>query len=429
MSAVNVDDDVNIDDDEELVIQHCATRQQDCAQFVTLLRSSVCVINDYVSLFCDKTPCMTSSQTGQRWLRELFVGHPRRFHNMFRMTKVIFFDLLALLEQEHGLKGTQRTPASEVLAITIYILGHNETFRKSGERFQHSTETLSRLFMIGLQALTNLSMHNIAPTDRHFRSIPGHIQNDERYMPFFKDCIGAIDGTHVDARIPVENQVPYIGRHGSTTQNVMAVCDFNMCFTYVVPGWEGSAHDTRIYHRAVRDPQSKFPFPPEGKYYLVDAGYPMEKGLLKPYPETRYHLPDFARGNRPIEGRREIFNKAHSSLRSVIERSFGVWKKKWAILSKMPQFEFSKQCVIVVVTMSLHNFIRRHPSRSDPEFDVCDENESFIHPEAYELRPNNRPRTMDPNPNSAPSSFEGTGATQMTNIREYITDQLTQYHR
>ena len=59
------------------------------------------------------------------------------------------------------------------------------------------------------------------------------------------------------------------------------------------------------------------------KYYLVDAGYPQTLGYLGPYKGVRYHLPDFRRGQAP-EGYQEIFNKAHSSLRSCIERTFGV---------------------------------------------------------------------------------------------------------
>ena len=33
-----------------------------------------------------------------------------------------------------------------------------------------------------------------------------------------------------------------------------------------------------------------------------------------------------------------MFNRAHSSLRNVIERSFGVWKQRWKILQNMPFF-------------------------------------------------------------------------------------------
>ncbi|KAH1097141.1 hypothetical protein J1N35_014062 [Gossypium stocksii] len=62
-------------------------------------------------------------------------------------------------------------------------------------------------------------------------------------------------------------------------------------------GWEGSAHDTRIFLDAIRDPKYKFPHPPNGKYYLVDSGYPQMKGYLGPYKGQRYHLPDFRREN------------------------------------------------------------------------------------------------------------------------------------
>jgi len=64
-----------------------------------------------------------------------------------------------------------------------------------------------------------------------------------------------------------------------------------------------------------------------GKYYLVDAGYPNEYGYLVPYKGERYHLQDFRRGGQP-SGREEVFNRAHSSLRNVIECSFGVWKQR-----------------------------------------------------------------------------------------------------
>jgi hypothetical protein len=41
-------------------------------------------------------------------------------------------------------------------------------------------------------------------------------------------------------------QVAFRGCKGSTTQNVMVVVDFDMKFTYVLAGSEGSAHDALI---------------------------------------------------------------------------------------------------------------------------------------------------------------------------------------
>lgn len=54
------------------------------------------------------------------------------------------------------------------------------------------------------------------------------------------------------------------------------------------------------------------------------------KGYLASYKGDRYHLPQFHNGGQP-RGSREIFNHVHSSLQSVTERTFGVWKARWDI--------------------------------------------------------------------------------------------------
>ncbi|KAK3218802.1 hypothetical protein Dsin_012772 [Dipteronia sinensis] len=82
-------------------------------------------------------------------------------------------------------------------------------------------------------------------------------------------------------------------------------------------------------------------------------------GYLGPYKGEKYHIPDFRRGMQPT-GRQEVLNQAHHSLRSVIQRTFGVWKKKWKILKTTPNFSFNKQVKIVIATMALHNYVKRH---------------------------------------------------------------------
>ncbi|KAK2633773.1 hypothetical protein Ddye_028565 [Dipteronia dyeriana] len=77
------------------------------------------------------------------------------------------------------------------------------------------------------------------------------------------------------------------------------------------------------FKKTIRDPVLNFLKPLKGeKYYLVDAGYPQMSGYLGPYKGERYHTPDFRRGRQPT-GPRELFNQAHSSLRNVIECTFG----------------------------------------------------------------------------------------------------------
>lgn len=88
---------------------------------------------------------------------------------------------------------------------------------------------------------------------------------------YFKDCIGAIDGVHVRASIRPADQIPYIGRKGMPTQNIMAACNFDMQFIFACAGWEGTAHDTRIFLSAIRNPKWNFPKPPSGKNFVFNT--------------------------------------------------------------------------------------------------------------------------------------------------------------
>lgn len=80
-----------------------------------------------------------------------------------------------------------------------------------------------------------------------------------------KGAIGALDGTLIHAVVPTSHQTAYRGRGGGRCyQNVLGICDFNMIFTFVWAGWEGIAHDSRVLTEVAFNPNSGFPFPPEG---------------------------------------------------------------------------------------------------------------------------------------------------------------------
>ena len=114
------------------------------------------------------------------------------------------------------------------------------------------------------------------------------------------------------------------------------------------------------------------------KYYLVDSGYPNQIGYLAPFKGNTYHLPEFRlRRHRPPQGKLELFNFLHSSLRNVIERAFRVLKQKWRILKAMPSFPPKVQKKIIIACMALHNFIR-DSKLHDKEFDQCDNNENYV---------------------------------------------------
>ncbi|KAK5845288.1 hypothetical protein PVK06_001458 [Gossypium arboreum] len=210
-----------------------------------------------------KQPCMYSNYKGQMWLEEVLNGHDHRCMNSFRMPKNIFHSLLHDLQTNYGLK-YEKVSVMEKLALSLHILGYRESNSNAEERFQRSEETVSRIFTDMLHIFARMGIDTIKPTEGEFEEVPNHIRHDTRYRPHFKDCIGAIDGTHIKACISPSCQIPYIGRQGEPTQNITAVCDFNMCFIFAFPGWEGTAHDNRIFLQALRKQELKFPHPPPG---------------------------------------------------------------------------------------------------------------------------------------------------------------------
>ncbi|KAL7228303.1 hypothetical protein ACSBR2_007086 [Camellia fascicularis] len=92
-----------------------------------------------------------------------------------------------------------------------------------------------------------------------------------------------------------------------------------MCFAFVSVGWEDSMHDSRVFAEIINNENVSFPYSEEGKYYVIDSGYPNRTGYLAPYKSHYYHQEDFRRDARNAANPRELFNKAHSSLRSVVE--------------------------------------------------------------------------------------------------------------
>ncbi|KAL0015691.1 hypothetical protein SO802_002760 [Lithocarpus litseifolius] len=292
----------------------------------------------YYMKYIDKQPYRDFEQTDYIWLMDCLMGNETKCYEIFRMKPHVFLQLCNVLQHTYGLQHIRHIRLEELVSICLMILGQGACYRMVQERFQHSGETIHRHFHRVLKRLNIMSMDIFKPSDPTFSVVLRHIQNNPLYMPHFQDCISAIDGTHIQVVVGDDKKAAYYNRKGVTSFNVMAACDFDLLFTFVMAGWEGAAHDTRIFLDAIRRQSVNFPKSP----------------------------PDFrrvGRGNH-IE---ERFNYVHSLLRSAIELTFGVWKNKWKILKQMPPYDIKHQRNIIVAICVLHNFIRKH-DREDEGF-------------------------------------------------------------
>nr|XP_043630029.1 protein ALP1-like [Erigeron canadensis] len=250
----------------------------------------------------------------------------------------------------------------EQVAMFLHILGHNLKIRIIVNRFQRSTETISRYFKLVLNAVCRLH--------KEFYKTPVPVPDNEldEKWKWFKGCLGALDGTYIKIRVPPSDQKPYRSRKGDICTNVLGVCTRDLQFTYVLVGWEGSATDSRVLRDAISRPNGlKIP---NGTYYLCDAGYANAEGFLTPYRGQRYHLNDW---NRPPTTPKELYNKKHASARNVIERCFELIKNKWAILRDVSYHRPRSMARIIIACCLMHNFIRTTMDHDPSDDEVPDD--------------------------------------------------------
>ena len=264
-------------------------------------RLAAIAVSYHIAQYYIKTPRLSSIIHGGDRIHEmLYINHPDRVLHALRMTKPTFLKLKEFCEEHTALRNG-RLPGKgvsieEKLAMFLYNVSNGVSNRRSGH-------TVSRCFHQVLDAL--LILHKqVVKLPGATQPLDPRIADDEKYFPYFQDCIGALDGTHVDAFIQSEAQPPYRNRKGDLTQNVLGVCTFDLQFSFVYAGWEGSAHDTRVLDDAFL--RGEFSVSP-GKYYLGDAGYPNKAPCLTPYRGVRYHLREQALASQRPSNSKELF--------------------------------------------------------------------------------------------------------------------------
>ncbi|XP_071680294.1 uncharacterized protein [Lolium perenne] len=271
---------------------------------------------------------------------------------MLRMRRAPFYALVKTFRERGLLTDSIHTSIEEQVAMFLHVVGHNQRFRVIHNTFRRSTEIISRYFQQELYAIWELRGEMIKPASMN---TPTKIKNSYRWFPYFKDCIGAIDGTHVTAKVPRSMYVAFRGRKHYTSQNVLAAVDFDMRFTYVLSRWEGSTHDASILDDSLLRPDGLQI--PDGKFYLRDVGYACQPGILPPFRKTRYHLNEFFYAkHRPLNAR-ELFNLRHLSLRVTIERAFAALKNRFKALDQKPFHTFDTQVKLVLACCIVHNWI------------------------------------------------------------------------
>ncbi|XP_070521825.1 putative nuclease HARBI1 [Cardiocondyla obscurior] len=199
----------------------------------------------------------------------------------------------------------------------------------------------------------------LASECRHYICFPENTINVEKEfynIAKFPRVVGAIDCTHIKVQSPGgEEAEVYRNRKGFFSINVQAVDNSNLEFQDIVARWPGSIHDATIFDASrlrTRFIQGEM----QNGILLGDNGYPCVKFLMTPLLQTH---------NRA----EELYNESQIRTRNVIERAFGVWKRRFPMLAIGMRVSIVTVQAIVVATAVLHN-IARQMNNPEPPVDL-----------------------------------------------------------
>src|SRR6185437_1099580 len=99
----------------------------------------------------------------------------------------------------------------EMMGIFLFIVGSCSSNRTAQDRFQRSGDSISKCFHCVLASLGQIYPHWVQQPSAD-SPVPVEIRSEPKYFPYFQNCRGALDGTHIPASPPIEDHSNYRNR-------------------------------------------------------------------------------------------------------------------------------------------------------------------------------------------------------------------------
>ncbi|XP_011859380.1 PREDICTED: putative nuclease HARBI1 [Vollenhovia emeryi] len=223
--------------------------------------------------------------------------------------------------------------------FTIWILAKPESYLAAGDRFNLAKSTAHSV----VKEITNVLV-NILP---NYVRWPDVFKRRSHGIP---NVVGAIDGCHIPCKAPINNANDFYNRKGFHSIVLQGICDHKARFIDIFVGLPGRMHDARVFRQSeIFQRLTHHHLLPPDCHIIGDAAYPLLVNLLTPYRDTG-HL-----------SRAQItYNTRLSSIRSIIERAFGLLKCKFRRLHYLDIADFDFGNKMIGAACVLHNFLIEH---------------------------------------------------------------------
>ncbi|XP_011858212.1 PREDICTED: putative nuclease HARBI1 [Vollenhovia emeryi] len=270
-------------------------------------------------------------------------------------------------------------PLSKKLFLTVWIIATPESFRSVADRFGLSKGIAWKAFKEVVWTL-----RRIMP---RFIRWPNNEDCEESEKIFrirsrgFPGVVGAIDGCHIAIKQPPRNANDYYNRKEFHSIILQGVCDHTGKFIDCLIGRPGRAHDAAVFRSSIiytRLTDQESPLLPAQRHIIGDSAYPLLQNVMTPF-----------RDNGNLTPEKLMYNTRLSSIRSIIERAYGLLKGKWRRLKYLDVQSTEMANHIIAAACTLHNFlilrneieikdnlnINEYIEREDQDSDESDNNE------------------------------------------------------
>ncbi|XP_015124125.1 putative nuclease HARBI1 isoform X3 [Diachasma alloeum] len=221
-----------------------------------------------------------------------------------------------------------------------------ERYRLSKKAFLHVLRRIEYGLRRPLRRNHRITSTALSPDYIRFPSTP-EAQREAQTELFarsaFPSAVCCVNGRQVRIQsYGGENGELYRNRHGWFSINVQGICNARLDFTNFVARWPGATHDTRVFRHS-RICHLLYQEVYRDALLLGDSGYPDLPFLMTPL-------------RNPQTAAEHLYNEAQIRTRNCIERCFGVWARRFAVVEIGSRFHTPERTVAVIIaTAVLHN--------------------------------------------------------------------------